>query len=592
MDYVNKRLINIALGNEPADTVIQNGRLINVYTGLIEDSDIAVGDGRIAAVGDVEYCIGPDTEVIDAGGLFICPGLIETHLHAEVPKVTLTRLANSILARGNTTIMTPMDQMGVVTGIDGMRWVLDEAKRTPLKVFHSGPSRLPYTTPASTIAHNYGPEEHKISQQWEEAVGIWEYMSDSILDFDEPVFEVANMAIKNRLLLHGHSPVIMGKPLAAHVNAGMRDDHESYLPQELMEKMRFGVYGLIRRGTHSDNIPNCCKVVTEHGYPTRRLALCVDDLDCQDIHELGLTDYILRRVIQEGIAPIEAIQMGTINAAECYRVDHLVGSIAPGRYADILFVSDLQNFVVEKVIANGNVIAENGKMLNPIPSPEYPDYFYGTMHLDKEKTAEDLYITVEENATKVDVLAVHLEPEEGLLSQGREGTLKVENGKVLPDPEQDILYITVTDRHSGKGLTGKGFISGFGLKKGAIATSTSPDDNNIICIGASVEDMAVAINHLVKIEGGQVAVEDGKVLADIPLPVCGLMADIPVSEMSKMEKKLNEAGSKLGSHLKRPFFFIIFLSITAIPEFAMTDRGLVEHASRNVINPVRKTYKD
>ena len=212
------------------------------------------------------------------------------------------------------------------------------------------------------------------------------------------------------------------------------------------------------------------------------------------------------------------------------------------------------------------------------------------MKLKKPKTPEDLYITVDKNAKKVDALAVHLEPEEGLLSQGKEVSLQVEDGRVIPDAEQGINYITVTDRHSGKGLTGKGFISGFSLKHGAIATSTSPDDNNIICIGASVEDMAVAINHLVEIGGGQVVVHDGEVLENIPLPICGLMADVSAREMAKMEKKLNEAAYSLGTILKRPFFFIIFLSITAIPEYAMTDRGLVAHATRTVVDPIKKIY--
>ena len=207
-------------------------------------------------------------------------------------------------------------------------------------------------------------------------------------------------------------------------------------------------------------------------------------------------------------------------------------------------------------------------------------------------TGDRLYITTNKDATKVDVLAIHLDPEEGLLSQGREVTLPVADGKVMPNVEQGVNHISVTDRHSGKGLTGKGFISGFGIKRGAIATSTSPDDNNIICVGANTDDMAVAINHLIEIGGGQCAVENGKVLADIPLPICGLMADVSVEEMAEMEKKLNQAGYSLGSGLKRPFFFIIFLSITAIPEYAMTDRGLVAHATRTVIDPIRKVYKD
>jgi adenine deaminase len=513
-------------------------------------------------------------------------------LHAEVPKVTLTRLANAIVARGTTSLMTPLDQVGVVNGLDGIRWVLDEAKKTPLKIFHSGASRLPYTTPASTVATTYGPKEHAVAQKWEEAVGIWEYMNDSILDFDEPVFEVAEMAIQNKLTLHGHAPVTMGKNLAAHAAAGMRDDHESYSPEELWEKLAAGVYGIIRRGTHSDNVPNCVRVVTEMRLPTRRLCLCTDDLDCSDIHELGLIDHMVRYVIREGIDPLAAIQMATINTAECYRVDHLVGSIAPGRIADILLVGDLPNLTVDAVIADGRLVARNGQMLAPVASPQYPAHFYQTMHLDKPKQADDLYITVDPQAKRVDVLAIHLEPEEGLLSQGRQVTLRVESGRVLPDAEQGVNYITVTDRHSGQGLTGKGFISGFGLKRGAIATSTSPDDNNIICVGASVDDMAVAINHLVKIGGGQAAVLDGHVLADIPLPVCGLMADVSVEEMAAMEKNLNEAGYRLGTILKRPFFFIIFLSITAIPEYAMTDRGLVAHATRTVIDPIQRVYSD
>jgi len=590
MQYLNKKLIRVALGQEPAEMILTGGQLVNVYTGKIHPGDIAVAEGRIAFIGDVKGMAGEDTVSIDAGGKYITPGLIDAHLHAEVPKVSLTRLANAIVERGTTSVMTPLDQMGVVNGIDGMRWVLDEVKKTSLKVFHSCPSRLPYTTPASTIAFTFGPKEHAVAQKWEEAVGIWEYMNDSILDFDEPVFEAAEMAIRNKLTLHGHAPVTMGKNLAAHVTAGMRDDHESYTPEELEEKLASGVYGLMRRGTHSDNIPACVKVVTEKGLPSNHLCLCTDDLDCSDITGLGLIDYLVRYVIKLGIDPVTAVQMGTLNTAECYRVDHLVGSVTPGRIADMLLVSDLESFTVDAVIADGNLVAEKGKMLTPAPSPEYPPEFYTTMKLNKKKTPEDIYICVDKKVVKADVLAVHLEPEEGLLSQGREVTLQVEEGRILPDAEQGVNYITVTDRHSGEGLTGRGFISGFNLKEGAIATSTSPDDNNIICIGASVDDMTAAINHLADIGGGQTAVKDGKVLADIPLPLCGLMADISAEEMTELEGKANEAAYSLGTVLKRPFFFIIFLSITAIPEYAMTDLGLVAHATRTVVDPVKKVY--
>ena len=347
MEYIDKDLIQVAQGKKPADTVVRNGNLVNVYTGEIYPADIAIAEGRIAGIGDVDYCIGEGTEIIDAEGNFLTPGLIDSHIHPEASKITITRMANAVVARGNTSIMCALDQIGVVTGLEGMRWVLDEAKKTPLKIFHSSPSRLPYTTPASTIAHDFTPDEHDIAQDWEEAVGIWEFMATSVVDFDEGVLGAADHALKRRLRLHGHAPVTRGKILSACVAAGMNDDHESYTAEELAEKNSMGVYSLIRRGTHSDNIPESVRAILELGVPAKRIALCTDDLDCLDLVELGLIDYIVRYVIELGVEPITAIQMGSLHAAEAYGVDHLVGSITPGLIADILLVSNLEKFVVE-----------------------------------------------------------------------------------------------------------------------------------------------------------------------------------------------------------------------------------------------------
>ncbi len=590
MAYLSKRLVRVALGREPADLVIKNGRLVNVYTRRIDLGGVAIADGRIAAIGNVDYCVGSATAIVDAGGRYLVPGLVESHLHPEPCKITLTRLANAVVPRGTTSIMAPLDQIGVVAGIDGIRWVLDEAKKTPLKVFHSGASRLPYTTPASTIAHRFGQAEHAVSQKWEEAVGIWEYMSDSITDFDDQVYQVAEMAIQNRLGLHGHAPLVTGRAASACAAAGMRDDHESYTAEELADKLGNGIYGLIRRGTHSDNVPACVRAITELGVPANHLALCVDDLDCTDLTELGMTDHVLRYVIRQGVDPLTAIQMGTINAAEAYRVDHLVGSITPGRIADVLLVDDLVAFTVHEVVASGRLVARDKQMLEPVPSPVYPPMFQGTLRLDRPITAGDIYLQVEPQARRADVLCIHVDLDEGLLSRRRDATIAVRGGTLLPDSAQDVLYISVTDRHSGRGKTGSAFISGFGLKEGAIATSLSPDDDNIICIGASVDDMVFAINYLVEIGGGQVAVRNDKVLAEIRLPVCGIMADESAEDMAAMERKLNAAAYELGAQMKRPFFFLIFLSITAIPEYAMTDCGLIEHATRSAINPVCKLH--
>ena len=590
MEYMNQRLVRVALGQEPADLIIRGGKLINVYTRRVYPADVAIADGRIAAVGDVDYCAGAKTDIVDATGKFLAPGLIDAHIHPDVSKITITRMANALLPRGVTSIMCPLDQVGVVAGIDGMRFVLDEAKQTPLKLWHSSPSRLPYTTPASTIGYRFGPAEHAVAQKWPEAVGIWEYMSDSIVDFDEPVYQAAEMAMQNRLSLNGHAPVTMGRTLSGCAAAGMRNDHESYTAEEVAEKLANGVWCLIRRGSHSDNVAECVRAVTELGLDTRHMALCTDDSDCMDISELGGVDFIARYVIRLGIDPISAIQMGSLNAAECYKVDMLVGSITPGRIADVLLLGDLPSLRVDAVVANGKLVARAGKMLQPLQSPQYPPSFHNTMKLDRPVTADDLYLWVDPQAESADVLCVHVDLDEGLLSRRRDATVAVRAGKILPDPAQDVLYISVTDRYTGQGMTGLGLISGFGLKQGAIATSLSPDDCNIICVGASVADMATAINHLVQLGGGQVVVDAGRVMADLPLPLCGILADVSVEEMAAMERRLNEAAYALGTRLRRPFFFLIFLSITAIPEYAMTDRGLVEHASRSVINPVTNVH--
>lgn len=584
--YVDKEIIQTALNQRAADAIIQGGKIVNVYTGQIYAADVSITNGRIAAVGDVVGAIGPNTELIHAEGEYLVPGLIDSHIHPEVSKITLTRLANAIVPRGTTSIMAPLDQIGVVTGLPGMRFVLDEVKRTPLKLFFSPPSRLPYTTPASTIAYRFTPKEHAIAQKWPEAVGIWEYMASSIEDFDEGVLAAGEIAIDNKLLPHGHMPVVRGKTISACAAAGTRDDHESYDAEEMVEKLQNGIYGLIRRGTHTDNIPALVKAITESHIPTNHLALCTDDTDCMDIIEDGLIDSLVRYVIRLGVDPITAIQMGSLNAAEAYRVDHLVGSITPGRMADILFVSELASFQVDAVVANGQLVASQRKVIHEFRSPQYPEYFYHSVKLDRPVSAADLLLLVDLKATQAEVLCIHVDLNEGLLSRRRDAVLPVRKGRVFCDPEQGVNFVSVTERHDGKGKLGSAFISGFGLKRGAIATSISPDDDNIICIGADPADMAVAINRLCQMGGGQIAVAGGNALAELSLPLAGLMADISAEDMAAKEKELNEAAYQLGTPLKRPFFFMMFLSITAIPEYAMTDEGLVEYKSRSVIQPI------
>lgn len=582
--YVNRRLIRVSLGLEPAEVVITGGQLLNVFTLEVMPADVAIAEGRVAVVGRVEQCVGPDTQVYDTSGYYLVPGLIDPHIHPEVTKLTLTRFAEAVLARGTTSIMCSLDQIGVVSGLPGMRWVLDEIGQTPLKAFYCSPSRLPYTTPASTVAYAFGSAEHQEAMGWDETVGIWEYMIDSIAALEEPVLAAASRLIDAGHRPQGHLPFASGPLLAAAGAAGAATDHESWFADQVAEKLRAGLYVLLRKASCVDNIAEGLRAVTHMGLPTRRVSFCADDIDCTDLTELGHVDHYVRYAIQLGLDAPRAIQMATLTAAEAGRIDHLVGAIAPGRIADLLLVKDLREFSVHRVFANGQLVAQDGQLCTPLPSPVYPASFFGTMRLDRPISEEQLYVRLPASARQGRVVVMHLEASQ--LRSRRQATLPVESGNVLPDPEQDVAYISVTDRHSGQGKTSAAFISGFGLRRGAFASSLSPDDNNIICIGASVPDMAAAIRHLFEIGGGQAVVADGQVVADIPLPVCGIMADLPANEVAEKERHMERVLKDLGVTRPKPFFSMLFLSITAIPELAVTDQGLVDASTRQVIDPV------
>jgi adenine deaminase len=583
---LDQHLIRVALGQQPADLVIENGLLLNVATREILPGGVAIAGKRIAAVGDVGYCLGPSTERIDARGKTLTPGLIDSHIHPEVSKLTINRFAEAAIARGTTSIMCSLDQVGVVTGIDGMRFVLDSAKRTPLKVFHCPPSRLPYTTPASTVGHTFGPAEHRQAMSWPESVGMWEYMIESIERLEEPVLEIAGELLDSRKLPHGHLPFTDGPRLQAAVAAGARSCHENWFAEEVVAKARQGLYVLLRKATYVDNLIPCLKAVTETPQiSTRRIALCSDDTDCTDLVELGYMDAFLRHAIELGVDPITAIQMCTINPAEAYRVDHLVGILAPGRIADVVLVKDLTDFRIDTVIADGQIVVRDGALVAPFEQAVYPESFLHTMRRSRPIGEADIYQTAPTDAGQARAVVMYIEPSQ--IRTRREVVLPVRGGVVVPDPEQDVLYVSVTDRHSGEMKTASAFVGGFGLKRGAMATSLSPDDDNVICVGASVPDMVAAINRLFEMGGGQVVACDGSITHELALPVAGIMADIPAADMAAKERELHQAVVSLGATLqRRPFFTLLFLSITAIPEYSLTDQGFVEYATRSYIDPV------
>ncbi|TXH36457.1 MAG: adenine deaminase [Rhodospirillaceae bacterium] len=573
-----------------AHVVIKGGKLVNVVSEEIYPADIAIYGDRIVATGKVDNYIGPKTKIVDAGGKYLCPGLIDGHLHVECSKLSITSFAKAVVPIGTTSIISGLDQILVVAGLQGAREFLDEAKAGPLKVFWGAPCKTPYTLPRSNVGHYFGPEEHRIAHTWPECIGIWETVREFVQELDPDALQALEIAEQNRMPVFGCSPMARGTKLNSYLNAGVRLDHESYTADEMLEKLRNGMFVVIRESSISHFLEENLRLVTEMGISaTRRISFCTDDVVAADILKRGHLDNMVRMAIAMGISPLTAIQMATINSAEAYRIDHLVGCIAPGRIADILIVDDLRQFRIERVVTNGRLVAADGKLTAPLNPPARAAHLTQTFNVDPITPAE-IAVNGRGSGAQQPVLAMAVTPDQIFVRKRRDVTLPMQGGLVQADISQDVQYITVVERYGRTRNRPTAFVSGFGLKSGALATSTAPDDNNIVCVGANAEDMAVAINHLIANNGGQVVVDKGKVVAFLPLPIGGLVADIEPAEMARIEEELDDAARSLGCRLPWPFMYMFVLQITAIPDYAITDLGPIDCLALKVFDPVEAAF--
>ena len=578
--------IRAGRGEIKAEAVITGGRLVNVASEEIYPADIAVWGGRIVATGDVSDYRGPKTEVIDARGQYLCPGMIDGHLHVECSKMSITSFAKAVVPLGTTSIVSGLDQILVTAGTEGAREFLDEASGTPLKVFWGAPCKTPYTLPTSNVGHYFGPEDHKATHHWPECVGIWETVREFVQELDDKVLAAIELAEKHRLPVLGCSPMCCGTKLNSYLQAGVRSDHESYTAEEFAEKLRKGMHVVIRESSISHFLTENLRVVTEMGIKaTRRISFCTDDVVASDILKRGHMDNMVRMAIETGIPPLVAIQMATLNGAEALRIDQKVGVIAPGRAADILFVDDLRDFRVRRVMAKGAMVAEDGAMTVALAPPPRSARLLKTFRVDPVRP-EDFAVPAKGKGADAKVLAMAVTPEKIFVRKRRDVTLAVSRGHVRADQAQDVQYVTVVERYGRTRNRPVGFISGFGLKSGALATSTAPDDNNIVCVGTNPEDMAVAVNHIIAAGGGQVVVNAGKVEAFLPLPIGGIVSDIEPAEMARQEAALDDAARALGCALPWPFMYMFVLQITAIPDYAITDLGTISCLELKVVDPV------
>jgi adenine deaminase len=584
-----KELIRAGRASLPAEKAILHGMLVNVMTSEIYPADVAVYQDTIVAVGDVQAYIGPQTEIIDAAGKYLVPGLIDGHIHSECSKLSITSFAKAVLPCGTTSMVSGLDEYISVSGLEGLQEILAEVQNSPLKVFWGAPYKTPYTFPTSTVACNFTVDIHREVQQWEACCGVWETVREAVLAEDENTLGAIAAAAQNRLPVFGCAPMARGNDLNAYLCAGVRLDHESYDHEEVVEKMRKGMHMLIRESSVTHFLAENIRAVTEvNPALARRVSFCTDDVTPSDILEKGHVDHLVRLAIAAGADPMTAIQMATINSAEAYRLDDRVGSISPGRIADILLIDSPEQFQVEAVIANGKLVAQAGSLTCRLQAPPRSAVLSSRLKCRKTSAEDFLYkVPLERGTAKV----LSMDVKGPFVRKRRDVTLKVENGTVLPDIEQDVALVAVLERFGINGNKALAFCSGWNLQRGAMASSAAPDDNNLIVMGVSARDMSLAVNYLIENGGGQVLVADGEVLSFLPLPVGGIASDAEPAAVAAKEKELNAAARQLGCSLPEPLMYMFFLPITAIPDYAITDVGPVDCIELKTFDPILELKK-
>jgi adenine deaminase len=577
-----------ALGEIPADLVVRNARLVNVNTGEIEPRiDVAVKGGKIALVGDASHCVGKRTEVIDARGGYLAPGLLDAHVHVESSMLTLTQFARAVLPRGTTGVFIDPHEIANVLGLRGIELFVRESKGLPLKVFVEIPPCVPSAPGLETTGAELGLEDVVKALKFENVVGLGEVMDfASVLAGKEEIFRKIAAAENAGKVIEGHAPGLLGRKLAAYICAGIESDHEISTGEEAIEKLRRGMVLEIREGSVAKDLSTVAKSILKRKLDTRRCLLVTDDIHPHDLLEKGHMDRVIRRAIEEGIDPVRAIQMASVNTAEHFGVSEL-GSLSPGKAADMIAIKDLQKFEVDRVFVNGILVAEGGKLLVQLPQFVYPKFVRESVRLRKKLTARDFIVKSDRSSGKIEVRVISVR--EGEITTGHEvRRLEVKNGEVNPDPARDIARVAVVERHRKTGNIGLGFVRGFGIKKGALASSVGHDTHNIIVIGIDRTDMVCAVNEIAGLGGGLVTISGEKTTAKLGLPIAGLMSDGPVEEVSEALEKLHLAAKRLGAKLRSPFMAMAFLSLAVIPKLRITDKGLVDVEKSKLVAPIMK----
>lgn len=569
------KLAKVAGGAEKADLVIKNARLVNVCTHeIMENISVAVADGRIALVGDAEHCIGENTKVIDAENKYLAPAFMDGHIHIESSMLTVGEYAKAVVAHGTSGVFIDPHEICNVLGLEGVGYMMEDAKRTPLKTMLTTPSCVPAVGGFEDTGSKMDPEDVALTMDYDCCVGLGEMMNfPGILGANPHTHGIVGETLKAGKIPTGHYSIPETSPgLNAYIASGIRCCHESTRAEDALAKMRLGMYALLREGSAWHDLKEVAKAITQHKVDSRFACLISDDTHPHTLIEHGHLDHIVRRAIEEGIDPITAIQMVTINVAQCFQLDHEMGSVAPSKCADFVLIDELESCHVTDVFIDGEHVAKDGKVIVEFAPYTYSEKALNSVHLDKLAEA-DFAIPCEGESAKVHAIEI-IPAKVGTFDTIV--TLPVIEGGIVADPEQDVLKAVVFERHKRTGTVGKGFTKGFGIKRGALAQTVAHDAHNLLVVGSNDADMALAANTLIECGGGLVAVLDGKVLSVVELPIAGLMSDKPIDEMSASIEKMEQTWAEMGSTLPSPFMTMALIPLACLPETRLTNRGLVD----------------
>lgn len=583
-DYAERvDALEVLTGARKADLAVVNGRIVDVWSGEIREGGVAVTGSTIVAAGDVDEFIGTETEVIDAGGSFLTPGLIETHLHVYESNLNPTELARILLPHGTTALPEAMYGAGQIRGVDAVRFFIDELRRTPISVIHQVPvlgylQNLELGLPGGP--NSLDGDALREVMSWDGCVGLEEPPYIPMAEKDPVVRDLMEKTLDSGQVVMGHGAGLQGHELTAYAAMGVTADHEAVTAQEALDRVNAGVMVSMRESCVARNQRDLQKAITEHGADTRNFIFCADVLDPVEGHRVGHIDQSIRVAIEGGVDPVAAVQMATVNAARYYRVDHFMGSLAPGRQADILIVDDLNDFSVRSVVAKGDLVVRDGEYVGDLQRPTYPAFLTDTVALAEPATAETFEVPAPDGASEVTVRVIG---GDSLVSDERHISLPVANGLVAADTSQDVIKLAMLDRYAEDSEPAIAFLQGYELKSGALGTTYNPMYHNVLVAGVDDGDMAIAANALAEMGGGFVAVDGGEVTA-VPLNLCGLMSDQAAEEFIPAMEELYAKVEAMGCTMEAPFHNLAFTAVCGeLPFLKLAHKGLFDVQKRELL---------